>query len=62
MFLEIKIDLDKCIGCKTCVENCFYGVLEWFEDQPIVVNPNGCGRCFVCQKNCPVGAIKIIER
>ncbi|HEX68739.1 MAG TPA: 4Fe-4S dicluster domain-containing protein [Candidatus Bathyarchaeota archaeon] len=36
LIIEIRIDYEKCIGCKKCVEACSYGVLEWFENQPIV--------------------------
>ena len=61
MILKIEIDLEKCSRCKNCIEVCNYGVLEWFEDQPVVVNPSACGRCFECEKNCPEKAIKIIE-
>ena len=62
MVLEIKIDYDKCTGCKNCIESCLFGVLEWFEDQPVVVNPSACGKCFECKEKCPVNAIKIKER
>jgi len=43
LIIEIRIDYEKCIDCKKCVEACSYGVLEWFEDQPIVVNASECG-------------------
>jgi len=61
MVVEVRINYEKCIGCKKCVEACSFGVLEWFEDQP-VVNASECGGCRECQKNCPVDAIIIEEK
>ncbi len=62
MVVEIKINYKLCIGCKACVKVCSFGVLEWFEDAPVVVNPNNCAGCMECKKNCPVGAIEIKEK
>jgi NAD-dependent dihydropyrimidine dehydrogenase PreA subunit len=57
MIVEIKIDYDKCIRCKECVKVCTYGVLEWLDEMPIVVNPKKCGLCMECEIKCPVNAI-----
>ena len=62
MVVEVRINYEKCIGCKKCVEACSFGVLGLFEDQPIVVNASECGGCRECQKNCPVDAIIIKEK
>ena len=62
MIVEIRIDYEKCNTCGNCVKSCSFGVLEWFEDRPIVVNPSECGRCGECQKNCPTNAIYIKEK
>jgi len=62
LIVEIKIDYEKCTGCKKCVKACSYGVLEWFEEIPIVANPSECGGCGECQKSCPVDAITIKEK
>ena len=62
MIVEIRIDYEKCNRCGKCVKSCSFGVLEWFEDRPIVVNPSECGRCGECQKNCPTNAIYIKEK
>lgn len=56
---KIKIDYDRCIGCKKCVEVCTYGVLEWFENSPIVVNPSSCIACLECENNCLTNAIRV---
>jgi len=62
MIVQIKVDYDRCTGCKECVKACSYGVLEWLEDMPIVVNPSSCAVCLECEKNCPVNAISIKEK
>ena len=62
MVVEIKVDYYRCNGCKKCVESCIYGVLEWFEDQPIVANPGNCSACLECKSSCKVDAIIIKEK
>jgi len=62
MVVEIEINYEKCTSCKECVRACSYGVLEWFEDVPIVVNPRSCAACLECEKNCPVDAISVKEK
>lgn len=50
---------DSCIKCKytTCVEvcpvNCFYE-----GENMVVINPDECIDCGVCEPECPIGAIK----
>jgi len=62
MAVEIKIDYEKCIGCKECIKACSYGVLEWLDEMPIVVNPSSCALCLECEKGCPVNAITHKEK
>jgi len=62
MVVEIKIEYDRCTGCKECVKTCGYGVLEWFEERPIVVNPSVCSACLECEKSCRVYAISVREK
>jgi len=62
MVVEIKIDYARCTGCKECVKACSYGVLEWLEDMPIVVNPSSCAMCLECEKRCPTNAITHREK
>jgi len=62
LVVEIKIDYDRCVGCKLCVKACSFGVLEWFEDMPVVVDPGKCSGCLECKKSCPVNAITVIEK
>lgn len=62
MVVEIKIDYDRCTGCKKCVEACVFGVLEWFEDHPIVVDASSCKACLECKVNCSANAISVEEK
>ncbi|MEJ2243536.1 MAG: 4Fe-4S binding protein [Candidatus Bathyarchaeota archaeon] len=62
MVVKIKIDELQCNSCKKCVKTCSFGVLEWFEEQPIVTNPNECSACLECKKVCPNNAITIEEK
>ncbi|NVM01341.1 MAG: 4Fe-4S binding protein [Candidatus Helarchaeota archaeon] len=59
--VQVKIDYDKCKGCSECIKTCRFGVLEWLDEQPIVVSPNKCGKCMECIENCPEDAITIKE-
>lgn len=60
--MVIQIVYDRCTGCKTCVQICSYGILEWLEDEPIVVNPNNWSACLKCERSCAVEAISISEK
>lgn len=62
MVVEIKVDYEKCVGCGGCVKACSYGVLEWLDNMPIIMNPNSCAACLECEKNCPTNAISVKEK
>ena len=62
MVVEVKVDYTSCNSCKKCVIACTFGVLEWFENQPIVTNPSNCSACLECQKACTIDAISVKER
>ena len=60
--MELNIDYHRCTGCRKCVEACVFGVLELFEEQPIVVNSSSCSGCLKCKSSCPVDAINVKEK
>jgi|Deesub1362B_J571_1020462.scaffolds.fasta_scaffold00603_8 NAD-dependent dihydropyrimidine dehydrogenase PreA subunit len=62
MVVEISIVYSKCELCKACVKACSYGVFEWLDDIPVVVNAANCAICLECMKNCPSKAINVEER
>jgi NAD-dependent dihydropyrimidine dehydrogenase PreA subunit len=57
--VEVKINYSLCNKCKKCVETCAYGVLEWFEEQPVVTNPKNCTACLECTIKCPLEAVTV---
>ena len=61
MVVEMKADYCLCTGCKKRVEAYVFGVLGWFEEQPIVTNPSSCSACLECKLTCPVDAISVKE-
>ncbi len=58
----IKIDVDSCSGCGTCVKACFVDVLRWndVEDKPVVAYPEDCVHCNACELACPTGSIEVL--
>jgi NAD-dependent dihydropyrimidine dehydrogenase PreA subunit len=62
MVVEVKIDYDKCTRCRKCIEACSFGVLEWIDDIPVVVDPRSCAFCLECEKKCPASAITHREK
>jgi MinD superfamily P-loop ATPase len=62
MVVEVKIDYYRCTGCRKCVEACTFGVLEWFEEQPIIRNPSSCSACLKWKIICPVDSIYVKQK
>ena len=58
--VEIKIDRDKCDGCKICIDFCPVGILEIRGGKSTVMNSDECLFCGTCENECPNGAIKLI--
>ena len=60
--IEIRIDRDRCTGCKICVHSCFVDVLRWDEQEeaPIVAYPEDCVWCLSCEAECPEQCIEVI--
>ena len=55
-----KISESFCIGCKTCINVCSYGAIEFDESRKIsVVNEVICRGCGNCVAACPSGAASI---
>ena len=59
--VKIKIDLDKCTGCGTCVDVCPVTVYELKNGKSIAVKVDECLVCRACETQCPANAIEIIE-
>ncbi|MFP4020025.1 MAG: DUF362 domain-containing protein [Halanaerobium sp.] len=49
---------NKCVGCKTCAENCPPDAITMVDNFP-EVDLDECIRCFCCQELCPYDAVEI---
>ncbi|MGB9660758.1 MAG: 4Fe-4S dicluster domain-containing protein [Moorellaceae bacterium] len=58
----IKVDLEKCTGCKTCYKACFVDVIRWDDSnkRPVIAYPEDCVECNYCEISCPEEAISVI--
>ncbi len=57
-----EIDMDKCIGCKSCWIFCPETAINWDEEtkKPSIRYP-ACKGCGVCANECPVDAIEMVR-
>lgn len=51
----IRLDLNKCIGCRRCVEICPLDVFYFAPKQrkSVIAYPENCQNCGQCYVNCP---------
>ena len=59
--VEVKVDVEKCTGCGTCVDTCPVEVFEIQDEKSVVVNNDECLVCRACEVQCPEDAIEVIE-
>jgi len=59
--VEVKVNVEKCTGCGTCVDTCPVEVFEVRDEKSVVINNDECLVCRACEVQCPEGAIEIIE-
>jgi len=59
--VEIKVDLENCNGCATCVDTCPVEVFEIKDEKSVPLKQEECLACKACEASCPNGAIEVIE-
>ena len=59
---SIRVDFDRCDGCKICYKACFVDVFRWDEagKRPAVAYPEDCVQCNLCELSCPTDAIRVL--
>jgi NAD-dependent dihydropyrimidine dehydrogenase PreA subunit len=59
--MTTEFDYEKCTRCRRCYELCPLDIIAWSEadDRPYVKYPDECQLCFICQVECPTGAVKV---
>lgn len=60
MYVKVKVDEKKCIGCKRCILTCpDPNVLTLNENKKVSADENRCKGCGLCAANCPKDALEI---
>ena len=54
---KAEIDIDSCIECGQCMQNCRFDAIS--VDEKYKVDPFACEGCGVCELVCPVGAVAL---
>ena len=55
----LKLDIEKCIGCRMCTVVCPHRVFEMRDKKAVIVNKDLCMECGACSGNCPAEAITV---
>ena len=58
---SVRVDEQKCVRCRTCVDCCFICAMEWDGQlqRPYLKYGDDCQICGVCETLCPAGALYI---
>ncbi len=54
--MPVKVDVDECVGCGTCVDECPQEAIS-MNDGDIAVIGDECTDCGLCVEACPTAAI-----
>jgi NAD-dependent dihydropyrimidine dehydrogenase PreA subunit len=57
--MVVKINIEKCKGCGSCVEACPQGVLKLKNKKCIIAKPKDCLECGTCVYSCPQNALSL---
>ena len=58
--MSIRIDKEKCTGCRQCIELCPGNLIKWNDDEghAYMRRPSDCWGCASCIKVCPADAVR----
>lgn len=56
---SLKLDTDKCNGCKMCLEVCPHAVFVVDNRKSQIVDRDACMECGACMQNCESGALAV---
>jgi len=57
--VTLKLDAEKCTGCRVCTVVCPHGVFAMADKRAIIVDRGACMECGACALNCSAGAITL---
>jgi len=57
--MAAKINVDSCIGCRSCIDECSASAICLNDDDIACVNEDECLDCGECEDTCPNGAVTI---
>lgn len=59
---HVTVNQDACMGCKTCLRVCTYGVYRWDKEKNCTeaAYPEECVTCRQCEFYCPAKCIDVI--
>ncbi len=58
---RVRVDRDKCVGCRSCLSACPFGAIGWDEEKKKVIRCDLCHGDPTCVKFCATRAIQFIE-
>lgn len=57
--VSLKLNSDKCTGCKRCIEVCPRQVLIIKDHKAEIINRDRCIECGACRQNCAYNTISV---
>lgn len=57
--VTLRLDIEKCTGCGTCIEVCPQAVLAKENGKVWIAARDSCMECGACARNCPARAIAV---
>jgi NAD-dependent dihydropyrimidine dehydrogenase PreA subunit len=58
---DVKVDVEKCVGCGECAGICLVDVYEIIDEKSVPVNAEECLGCESCIEVCEAEAITVTE-